>query len=95
MAWQLNFTDPDTGANYPESYWIPGTMQMDKPTKTGVIVFICYVDGQARLDGKENITRRHYPVTGENWDAYFGASIAQIYANVAAADGFFEGATAV
>lgn len=103
MAWQLDFTDPDTGANYPESYWHPAIVALEKPTESGNVVFYGYATAQSRLDGRQSVAIRAYRITAESFATYFD-SAAQNPEGVnpysaayllAAEDEFFVGAVQV
>jgi hypothetical protein len=61
MAWQMNYTDPVFGENYPKSYWnIAESNTQPRPSKTGNIVFRGYAD--ASQNGKRVIGQKVYRI---------------------------------
>ena len=100
MAFLMNYTN-GKGANYPESYWRLGWLQLDRSAKIGNVRFDCYFNSAAReADAQGNVLEcKHYTITEANYDDVFESAsdpreacydFAQTFA-----DDFFAAATNV
>jgi hypothetical protein len=66
----MPYTGPD-GTTHDASYWNVAGVNLDKTSKTGLVVFNGYHDADARQSGKALIGQKTYPVSPETFDAYF------------------------
>ena len=56
MAKQVNFTHPETGANYPQSYFRVQQCDMTRDDNTSLhVIYYGYANAQAAIDNKQII----------------------------------------
>jgi len=91
MAKQMNFTDPKTGANYPESYWNPSLHL--HTVGDSFVIFKGYANIAARTAQMRPVFERRYPGIAELSNSFTFAD-AYTIAN-ADPEGFFTGAVDV
>ena len=78
MAKKMDYTCPETGATYPESYWIPAIILLMKSDKTGVVTFYGYASHTARQEGKAEISEKNYRITPALYDQYFSPAVQNV-----------------
>lgn len=65
MAKQMSYTDPHTGAVFPESYWRVGKINVDIHGLYAEITFYGYANSDCRQGGKNQIGSRGYLLQGQ------------------------------
>ena len=98
---QLNYTDASTGANYPDSVWLPLGLGLDHTALNASITFLGYASLTALGTGKQPIGSHKYQVSGAAYEAMAsgvvnGANLLEVISNAcygAIDDEFFDEAT--
>ena len=105
MAFQLNYTDPKTGVNYPTSYWKVGPISTDLVKNSGACSFKGWASAEAFAAGNSPIAdlNKSYMFNNQNVTAFNAASPTVNFSNVESLlesfaqiqDSFFSSATIV
>ena len=68
----VNYVDEQENT-YPESYWRPEQVNLNKKDRNGMIVFMGYKHQAAANNGKRPIGSHSYSLTPEQYDLLFSA----------------------
>lgn len=67
------FTDVETGAVFPESFWWTASFNVDYRGRVLTIEYVAHLSQQAQAAGKRPLQYRHfYQVSGQNFDQFIG-----------------------
>lgn len=94
MAKKLSYLNPTTGANSPDSYWIPVQINMDILNKYGQVTFYGWHDSAARNGGLTHIGQKVYQVNKVQYQQFFSpAALEEVCQNSIRAAYLFAVAT--